>query len=211
MPALSPTMSAGNLTKWYVKVGDEVGPGTVLADVETDKAVMAFENQEEGFVARLLVPDGSRDVPVGTPVAIWWSGRRTSAGWRTWDRAAAPARRPARRLARRRLQQQPRRGTSHPTRWVEGAGGHDSGGRRQRCTAAGSQPLVGPLARCCLQPPCCRSCCMQERPSGMRRGGCHEGPPLSRCLSRAALPPAFAGRRACRCPRCRPPWTRATS
>ncbi len=70
MPALSPTMSQGNLTKWYVKEGDEVQPGTVLADVETDKAIMAFENQEEGFIAKLLIPAGSRDVPVGTPVAI---------------------------------------------------------------------------------------------------------------------------------------------
>jgi pyruvate dehydrogenase E2 component (dihydrolipoamide acetyltransferase) len=70
MPALSPTMSQGNLTKWYVKVGDEVQPGSVLADVETDKATMAFENQDEGFVAKLLIPEGSKDVPVGTPVAI---------------------------------------------------------------------------------------------------------------------------------------------
>jgi pyruvate/2-oxoglutarate dehydrogenase complex dihydrolipoamide acyltransferase (E2) component len=70
MPALSPTMTQGNLTKWYVKEGDEVQPGTVLADVETDKATMAFENQEEGFIAKLLIPDGSKDVPVGTPVAI---------------------------------------------------------------------------------------------------------------------------------------------
>jgi pyruvate/2-oxoglutarate dehydrogenase complex dihydrolipoamide acyltransferase (E2) component len=70
MPALSPTMSQGNLTKWYVKVGDEVQPGTVIADVETDKATMAFENQDEGFVAKLLIPEGSKDVPIGTPVAI---------------------------------------------------------------------------------------------------------------------------------------------
>jgi pyruvate dehydrogenase E2 component (dihydrolipoamide acetyltransferase) len=70
MPALSPTMSQGNLAKWHVKPGDEVKPGTVLADVETDKATLAFENQEEGFVAKLLVEDGARDIPVGKPVAI---------------------------------------------------------------------------------------------------------------------------------------------
>jgi hypothetical protein len=143
MPALSPTMSQGNLAKWHVKVGDEVKPGTVsqsqlrsndydlasssmavgaagrelagavrgttdtlrphccfakpprrwglqpsgqpdavtltcshprsrqvLADVETDKATLAFENQDDGFVARLLVAEGARDVPVGAPVAV---------------------------------------------------------------------------------------------------------------------------------------------
>jgi pyruvate dehydrogenase E2 component (dihydrolipoamide acetyltransferase) len=45
MPALSPTMTQGNIAKWYVKVGDEIAPGTVLADIETDKATLAFENQ----------------------------------------------------------------------------------------------------------------------------------------------------------------------
>lgn len=51
MPALSPTMTQGKIAKWYVKVGDEIAPGTVLADVETDKATMAFENQVGGSVA----------------------------------------------------------------------------------------------------------------------------------------------------------------
>lgn len=70
MPALSPTMSQGNLAKWHVKPGDEVRPGTVLADVETDKATLAFENQDEGFIAKLLVADGARDIPIGQPVAV---------------------------------------------------------------------------------------------------------------------------------------------
>lgn len=48
MPALSPTMSQGNIAKWYVKEGDEVSAGSVLADIETDKATMSFENQEDG-------------------------------------------------------------------------------------------------------------------------------------------------------------------
>ncbi|GBF89491.1 dihydrolipoyllysine-residue acetyltransferase component 1 of pyruvate dehydrogenase, mitochondrial [Raphidocelis subcapitata] len=70
MPALSPTMSSGNIAAWHVKEGEEVSAGTVLADIETDKATLAFENQDEGFVARLLVPDGAKDVPVGAPVAV---------------------------------------------------------------------------------------------------------------------------------------------
>ncbi|PNW81578.1 hypothetical protein CHLRE_06g252550v5 [Chlamydomonas reinhardtii] len=70
MPALSPTMSQGNIAKWHVKPGQEVSPGSVLADIETDKATLAFENQDEGFVAKLLVPDGARDIPIGQPVLV---------------------------------------------------------------------------------------------------------------------------------------------
>lgn len=70
MPALSPTMAQGNLSAWHVKEGDQVTAGDVLADIETDKAVVAFENQEEGIIARLLVTGGTKDIPVGTPVAI---------------------------------------------------------------------------------------------------------------------------------------------
>lgn len=53
MPALSPTMEQGNIVSWQVKEGDEVAPGTVLAEIETDKATLAFENQDEGFVSML--------------------------------------------------------------------------------------------------------------------------------------------------------------
>ena len=63
-------MERGNIVKWHVKQGDEVKAGDSLADIETDKATLIFENQDEGFIAKLLVPDGSKDVPVGTPVAI---------------------------------------------------------------------------------------------------------------------------------------------
>jgi hypothetical protein len=70
MPALSPTMTQGNVAAWHVKEGDAVGAGTSLADIETDKATMTFENQDDGFVAKLVVPSGAKDVPVGAPVAI---------------------------------------------------------------------------------------------------------------------------------------------
>jgi len=65
MPALSPTMTQGNIAKWAKKEGDAVAPGDALCDIETDKATMTWEAQEEGIVARILVPDGSADVPVG--------------------------------------------------------------------------------------------------------------------------------------------------
>jgi len=70
LPALSPTMETGTIVAWHVKEGDVIRPGDNLADIETDKATMAFENQEDGVVARLLVPAGARDVRVGTPVAL---------------------------------------------------------------------------------------------------------------------------------------------
>lgn len=53
-----------------VKEGDEVAPGDVLCEVETDKATMAWENQDEGFVARILLPDGAQNVPIGTPALL---------------------------------------------------------------------------------------------------------------------------------------------
>ncbi len=70
MPALSPTMEKGNLTKWVKKEGDTVKSGDVLAEIETDKATMEVEAVDEGVLARILVPEGTQDVAVNTPIAI---------------------------------------------------------------------------------------------------------------------------------------------
>jgi pyruvate dehydrogenase E1 component beta subunit len=70
MPALSPTMEEGTLAKWLVKEGDEVTSGTILAEIETDKATMEFESIDEGTVARILVPEGTDEVKVGTVIAV---------------------------------------------------------------------------------------------------------------------------------------------
>src|SRR5215216_4618968 len=70
MPALSPTMEEGTLAKWLVKEGDEVSSGTVLAEIETDKATMEFESIDEGTVGKILVPEGSEGVKVGTVIAV---------------------------------------------------------------------------------------------------------------------------------------------
>ncbi|KXI94937.1 hypothetical protein ACS49_03400 [Bacillus cereus] len=64
-------MTQGNLVKWHKKVGDALQPGESIAEVETDKASMDFEFQEEGFLAKILVPDGTQDIPVGKPVAVY--------------------------------------------------------------------------------------------------------------------------------------------
>jgi len=70
MPALSPTMEEGTLTKWMVKVGDEVHSGDVIAEIETDKATMEVEAVDEGRVAKILVPEGTENVEVNTVIAI---------------------------------------------------------------------------------------------------------------------------------------------
>ncbi|HVY18503.1 MAG TPA: pyruvate dehydrogenase complex E1 component subunit beta [Bauldia sp.] len=69
MPALSPTMEEGKLSKWVKKVGDKVKPGDVIAEIETDKATMEVEAADEGTLAAVLVPEGTENVKVNTPIA----------------------------------------------------------------------------------------------------------------------------------------------
>jgi pyruvate dehydrogenase E1 component beta subunit len=69
MPALSPTMERGNLAKWLKKEGDPVKPGDVIAEIETDKATMEVEAIDEGVLGKILVPEGTNDVAVNTPIA----------------------------------------------------------------------------------------------------------------------------------------------
>ena len=69
MPALSPTMEEGTLAKWLVKEGDTVKSGDVLAEIETDKATMEFEAVDEGVVGKILIPEGTDNVKVGTVIA----------------------------------------------------------------------------------------------------------------------------------------------
>ncbi|GAM37507.1 dihydrolipoamide acetyltransferase component [Talaromyces pinophilus] len=70
MPALSPTMTAGNIGSWQKKAGDALAPGDVLVEIETDKAQMDFEFQEEGVLAKVLKESGEKDVAVGSPIAV---------------------------------------------------------------------------------------------------------------------------------------------
>lgn len=69
MPALSPTMEEGTLTKWHIKAGDTVKAGDVIAEIETDKATMEVEAVDEGEIAEILVAEGSENVKVNTPIA----------------------------------------------------------------------------------------------------------------------------------------------
>ncbi|HZA02471.1 MAG TPA: biotin/lipoyl-containing protein, partial [Hyphomicrobiaceae bacterium] len=70
MPALSPTMEKGNLAKWFKKEGDKIKPGDVIAEIETDKATMEYEAIDEGTLAKIVVPEGTQDVPVQSLIAV---------------------------------------------------------------------------------------------------------------------------------------------
>ncbi|KAM6334477.1 dihydrolipoyllysine-residue acetyltransferase component of pyruvate dehydrogenase complex, mitochondrial [Alca torda] len=70
LPALSPTMTMGTVQRWEKKVGEKLSEGDLLAEIETDKATIGFEVQEEGYLAKILVPEGTRDVPLGTALCI---------------------------------------------------------------------------------------------------------------------------------------------
>ncbi len=70
MPALSPTMEKGNLAKWHKKEGDAVKTGDVIAEIETDKATMEYESVDDGVMAKIVVPEGTHDVPVNQLIAV---------------------------------------------------------------------------------------------------------------------------------------------
>ena len=89
MPALSPTMEKGNLAKWLKKEGDAVKSGDVIAEIETDKATMEVEAVDEGTLGKILVPEGTADVAVNTPIAMILTEGEDAA---TLKDAGAPAR-----------------------------------------------------------------------------------------------------------------------
>src|SRR6201987_1570029 len=70
MPALSPTMEKGNLAKWLKKEGDAVKAGDLIAEIETDKATMEYEAVDDGVMAKIVVPEGTSDVPVNQLIAV---------------------------------------------------------------------------------------------------------------------------------------------
>src|ERR1700691_2269454 len=70
MPALSPTMEKGNLAKWLKKEGDAVKTGDVIAEIETDKATMEYEAIDDGVLAKIVVPEGTNDVPINQLIAV---------------------------------------------------------------------------------------------------------------------------------------------
>jgi len=79
MPALSPTMEKGNLAKWLKKEGETIKSGDVIAEIETDKATMEVEATDEGTLGRILIPEGTADVAVNTPIATILADGETAA------------------------------------------------------------------------------------------------------------------------------------
>ena len=101
MPALSPTMEKGKLAKWVKNEGDKVKSGDIIAEIETDKATMEVEAVDEGTLGKILVPEGTDDVAVNTPIAVILARARTrraievAARRRSSPRAAESRRRSA--------------------------------------------------------------------------------------------------------------------
>src|SRR4029077_1105305 len=97
MPALSPTMEKGTLARWLKKEGEKVKSGDVIAEIETDKATMEVEAVDEGTLAKIVVPEGTADVPVNNVIAVLagegepQKARAPDHGKNDWPVAAPPA------------------------------------------------------------------------------------------------------------------------
>src|SRR5215510_8766101 len=91
MPALSPTMTEGKLSKWLKAKGDAVKAGDVLAEIETDKATMEVEAVDEGVLDQILVPEGTENVAVNTPIAVLRGDDEAAGAAPTPAAAPAPA------------------------------------------------------------------------------------------------------------------------
>src|SRR4051812_39659175 len=90
MPALSPTMEKGNLSKWLKKEGETIKSGDVIAEIETDKATMEVEATDEGTLGKILIPEGTADVAVNTPIATILADGESAADLGKAPAAAAP-------------------------------------------------------------------------------------------------------------------------
>ncbi|MEO1918588.1 MAG: biotin/lipoyl-containing protein, partial [Paracoccaceae bacterium] len=91
MPALSPTMEEGTLAKWLVKEGDTVQSGDVMAEIETDKATVAFEAVDEGVIGKIVVAEGAQGVKVNAVIAVLLEDGEDASAISDAPVAAAPA------------------------------------------------------------------------------------------------------------------------
>ncbi|HXQ50959.1 MAG TPA: pyruvate dehydrogenase complex dihydrolipoamide acetyltransferase [Stellaceae bacterium] len=143
MPALSPTMTEGNLAKWHKKEGEKVRAGDVLAEIETDKATMEMEAVDEGVLGRILVPEGTQGVKVNQPIAVILGEDE--------DAKALDVKRPAAPAAAHAPQPPPQ--PSPATRGREGPAQREGGGTAAASLPAGNghaasdRIIVSPLAR----------------------------------------------------------------
>ena len=132
MPALSPTMEKGNLAKWLKKEGETIKSGDVIAEIETDKATMEVEATDEGTLGKILIPEGTADVAVNTPIATILADGESAADL---GKAAAPAKQEKRR-ARAGRRSQGRSAASQGRGRRQGASG---AGRRRRARSGSAR------------------------------------------------------------------------
>jgi len=85
MPALSPTMSQGNIIKWLIKEGEGFSTGDAICDIETDKATVSYDVQEDGYLAKIVQPDGAQDILVGAPIAVTVDEANEVAAFKDWS------------------------------------------------------------------------------------------------------------------------------
>lgn len=95
LPALSPTMELGTIVSWEKKEGDKLNEGDLLAEIETDKATMGFETPEEGYLAKIVIQAGQKDVPIGKLVCIIVENEADVAAFKDYKDTGAPAAAPA--------------------------------------------------------------------------------------------------------------------
>ncbi|KAJ1919668.1 pyruvate dehydrogenase complex dihydrolipoamide acetyltransferase component (E2) [Mycoemilia scoparia] len=140
MPALSPTMSQGSVGQWKKQPGDKVEPGDVLVEIETDKAQMDFEYQEEGYLAKIILDTGAKDINVETPIAIIVENEEDVAAFKDYTVEDSGSSKPA-----------PKEETSAPATQSESAPEPTPASKpaapAKTTSSPGSRIFVSPLAR----------------------------------------------------------------
>jgi pyruvate dehydrogenase E2 component (dihydrolipoamide acetyltransferase) len=179
MPALSPTMEKGNLAKWLKKEGDKVKPGDVIAEIETDKATMEYEAIDEGTLAKIVVPEGTPDVPVHQLIAVLATEGEDvkAAAAAAVDRAsgarAQPTPKPREKVAERATQQDGRVEPPPPAPLPTGG--------RDRAGDGGTSPAPQPGSRRIFSSPLARRLARQ---AGIDLFSLHGSGPHGRIIAR---------------------------
>src|SRR5829696_5174440 len=141
MPALSPTMEKGNLAKWVKQEGDAVKAGDIIAEIETDKATMEVEAADEGTLGKILVPEGTADVAVNTPIAMILAEGEDAAAIRSGAPApGAAAKEPPPSVSDDRPARQQKGAESAPPAETEKTGGKEAKAPAQPKSAAAAPP-----------------------------------------------------------------------
>lgn len=128
MPALSPTMEEGTLSKWNVKEGDKVSSGDVIAEIETDKATMEVEAVDEGVVGKIIIQAGTENVKVNEPIAVLLDDGESMGDVDVGSLGGAPAAKPASELAPKQ-ENKPANGAAAPVAKAEASPAPKSNGR----------------------------------------------------------------------------------